>query len=86
MTAFSVLIHVIPVHKGGRRGNYSVYRLVILTSVLKTLEGVLRNRILNHMESNKLMMVEQHGFGHKSLCLTNFSDVAIDRMDGCERI
>lgn len=59
----SVLPTVTPLHKHGDRNGCGSYRPMSLTSIrLKTLENALRDRIVDHLEANKLMMLEQHGF------------------------
>lgn len=60
-------------HKGGESDNCHSFRPASLTNiVLETLEGVLRDRIVNHLAANNLMMVEQHSIWRKLFFLNNF--------------
>lgn len=81
---------VIPLHKGGDRGNCGNHRPVNLVSImLKSLERALRDGIVNHIEANNLVIVEQHGFWHKCLCLTklmSFLNKVTGRIDRGERV
>lgn len=55
---------VTPMRKGVDRDNWGSYMPVSLTSdMLKTLESIVRDGILNHLEAKNLMMVKQYGFG-----------------------
>lgn len=90
LLADSLKSTVIPVHKGGDRYNYDSYGPASLTFImLKTLERGLREVIANHMEANQLMVVKQHGYWHKSSCLTNsisLLDEVTGITDGDKRI
>lgn len=57
--------------------------------MLKTLERVLRKRILNHLEAKKLMIAEHHGFCRKRSNMTNvigLLDEVTSRIDKGERV
>lgn len=55
------------VRKGGDRESCIRCGAASLTSImLKTLEKFLRDVTLNHLEANKLTMMEQHGFGQNT--------------------
>lgn len=79
-----------PLHKGWNSNNCDSYRPVSLTSsVLKTLDETLRDRTINHLGSNKFMMVEQRGFWHKRSCLSkliSFLDEKMGTIEECERV
>ena len=54
-----------------RREKAASWRPVSLTShVMKTMERVIRRRIVNHLELNGLMNKEQHGSRRKKSCLS----------------
>lgn len=76
---------VTPIHKGGDADLVENYRPVSLTSVvLKTLERILRDKIVAHVTHQKLLSAQQHGFVRKKSCLTNllcFLDEITKRLD-----
>lgn len=73
-------------HKVRDRDNCGIYRPVSLTStVLKTAQGVLCSRKLNHLEAKKLVMVEQYGFRQNISRLLNLTDVLDEVMDWIDR-
>ena len=63
--------NIVPIHKGGSRGEAKNYRPVALTShIIKIFEKVLRNHIVSHMEDNELLNPGQHGFRAGRSCLS----------------
>ena len=57
------IAHTTPIHKKGSKTEAGNYRPVNLTSILyKVMEGVIRNKVLNHMKENNLFSEDQHGF------------------------
>ena len=67
--------HIIPVHKGGHQGVPSNYRPIALTSQLvKVFEKVIRTKIVDFLEENKLFNVSQHGFRAGRSCLSQLLD------------
>lgn len=57
--------------------------------MLKTLESVLCEKTVNHLEVNKLTMIEQHGFRHKRSCqakLISLLDEATCKIDTGEKV
>ena len=55
--------NIVPIHKGGSRGEPANYRPVALTShIIKLFERVLRKHIVAYMEENALFNPGQHGF------------------------
>ena len=64
--------NIVPVFKKGSRFEAGNYRPISLTSVIcKVMESVLKDRIVNHLDTNKLIHSSQHGFMKKKSCLTN---------------
>jgi hypothetical protein len=64
--------NVTPLHKKGSRLDPANYRPVSLTSVTcKVMERIIRDTILDHLYSNDLVSVHQHGFVRKKACVTN---------------
>ena len=69
------LAFVIPVHKGGSRGEPVNFRPVSLTShLMKTLERVIRKVVVNHLEVHKKLNPNQHGFRFQRSCLSQLLD------------
>ena len=63
--------NIVPIHKGGSKGEAKNYRPVALTShIIKIFEKVLRNHIVSHMEENNLINPGQHGFRTGRSCLS----------------
>ena len=62
---------IVPIHKGGSRGEAANYRPVALTShIIKLFEKILRKHIVAHMEDNNLFNPSQHGFRMGRSCLS----------------
>ena len=62
---------ITPIHKKGSRRQPGNYRPVSLTSVIvKVLESIIRDVIVDHMMSNNLFADEQHGFVPGRSCMT----------------
>ena len=63
---------ICPMLKPNNRREHAVsWRPISLTShVMKTMERVIRRRIVNHLELNNLMNKEQHGSRTKKSCLS----------------
>ena len=67
--------NVCPIYKKGNHYDPANYRPVSLTSVpCKILEHVLTSALMNHLESNKILCEEQHGFRKKRSCETQLLD------------
>ena len=63
--------YIAPIYKKGDRTTPANYRPISLTShIIKTFERVLRNRLVDHLESNNLINPNQHGFRKKRSCFT----------------
>ncbi|CAM5148917.1 unnamed protein product [Eretmochelys imbricata] len=66
------IANVMPIFKKGSRGDPGNYRPVSLTSVPgKLVETIVKNKIVRHIEENKLLHKRQHGFCKGRSCLTN---------------
>jgi hypothetical protein len=60
------------IFKKGSRLAASNYRPVSLTLIVsKVLEGCIKDTLMNHLQSNKLISTHQHGFFCKKSCTTN---------------
>jgi hypothetical protein len=67
--------NVTAIFKKGDRQSPSNYRPISLTSVVcKTIERLIRDHLIDHLESNSLIHDTQHGFRRKRSCLTNLLD------------
>nr|CAH8845910.1 unnamed protein product [Trichobilharzia regenti] len=63
---------VTPIHKGGSRQSPSNYRPISLTSTLiKTLERIIKKSIMAYLENSSLLSGAQHGFRRNLSCLSN---------------
>ena len=64
--------NITPIFKSGGRNRAENYRPVSLTSqVCKVFETLIRDTIVEHLESNELLNITQHGFRKGRSCLTN---------------
>jgi hypothetical protein len=64
--------NVTPILKIGNKKDLRNYRPISLTSVIcKLLESLIRDKIVNHLEDNSLILNSQHGFRKHRSCLTN---------------
>ena len=69
---------VVPIHKKGDRERADNYRPISLTSVVcKTVEAILRDRIMDHLKACNLLSPHQHGFRSARSCTTQL----IEAMD-----
>ena len=60
-----------PVHKKGNKLNAENYRPIALTSnIVKIMERIIRNKLVDHLESNNLLHENQHGFHKGRSCLS----------------
>lgn len=73
--AYGKKAKVTPIFKKGSRTSANNYRPVSLTSILcKTMETLIRNKIMEHMKANNLICKEQHGFTPGRSCVTQLLD------------
>ena len=64
-----------PIFKKGSRSSANNYRPVSLTSILcKTMETLIRTKIMEHLQSNSLICPQQHGFTPGRSCVTQLLD------------
>jgi hypothetical protein len=64
--------HVTPIFKKGAKTEPGNYRPVSLTSVCcKVLESIIKDGVMKHLETNKLLSRSQHGFMPGRSCTTN---------------
>ena len=77
--------HVSPIFKKGAKGDPGNYRPVSLTSIVcKLLESIIRDKITEHLEHNKLIKPSQHGFVKHRSCQTNlleFMEIVTEAVD-----
>lgn len=68
--------NVKPLFKKGSKKSPSNYRPVSLTSICcKSMERILRDGIMNHLESNNLLSSNQHGFRSGRSCVTQLLEI-----------
>ena len=77
--------HVSPIFKKGAKGDPGNYRPVSLTSIVcKLLESIIRDKITEHLDQNKLIKPSQHGFVKHRSCQTNlleFMEIVTEAVD-----
>ena len=77
--------NVTPIYKKGSRQVPGNYRPISLTSqVGKLLESIIKDAVVQHLKTNKLINESQHGFTARKSCLTNllmFLEVLTDYVD-----
>ncbi len=63
--------HVTPIFKKGKKSKTTNYRPVSLTSVVcKTLESIIKDHVVKHVQENKVLTECQHGFVSGRSCST----------------
>ena len=68
--------NVIPIFKKGSRLSANNYRPVSLTCILcKTMETLVREQLMAHLQRNNLISREQHGFTQGRSCVTQLLDM-----------
>ena len=74
--------NVTPIDKGGNIKEIINYRPISLTSIVgRTMEKLIKRRIVGHLEANQLIRNTQHGFRTGRSCLTNLLDFFSTVMD-----
>ena len=80
------IANVTPIHKKGDRSCADNYRPVSLTSVVgKILEGIIADRVTEHLDLNELISESQHGFRRGRSCLTNLLEFFHEMMSELDR-
>ena len=65
-----LMANVCPVYKKGNRTSTANYRPISLTSVCsKTMEHIIYHSIMNHLNSNSILIDTQHGFRSQHSCV-----------------
>ena len=73
------LANISPLYKKGSRLLAENYRPVSLTSVpCKILEGVIKDKIMKHLNEDNLITKVQHGFVKRKSCVTNLLETLDD--------
>ena len=63
--------NVTPIYKKGVKSDPLNYRPISLTSVVcKAMERIIRDKIVDHLDSHNLLSKQQHGFRSNRSCLT----------------
>ena len=63
---------ITPIHKKGSKNLDVNYRPVSITSILcKLMESIIRDKIVNHLDQNKILSDKQHGFVPLRNCMSN---------------
>lgn len=66
------LANVTPIFKSGDRSLPNNYRPISLTSIIcKILESIIKERIIEHLDTHNLIRDTQHGFRRQRSCVTN---------------
>ena len=75
------IANVMPTYKGkGSKTDPGCYRPVSLTSIIcRTMEGLLKDAIVDHLVKHKLIRTSQHGFVPGRSCVTNLLEY-LDKM------
>ena len=80
------MANIAPIFKKGDRTKPVNYRPVSLTSILsKTLEHIIVSGIMNHLESNNILLDTQFGFRSKRSCETQLLLTTDDIMKSLDR-
>ena len=67
---------MVPIFKKGKKSDPANYRSVSLTFIVgKVMEKIVRTHVIHHLEQNKLMCDEQHGFMGGRFCSTQLLEV-----------
>ena len=78
--------NITPLFKKGSRSSPSNYRPVSLTSqVVKVMERLIQDKLVNFLERNKIISCHQHGFQKKSSCITQLLECLNDWTDSYDK-
>ena len=71
--------NVVPIYKKGSKSSPANYRPVSLTSVCcKVIESIIKDDLVAHLKTNKLISPSQHGFTKNRSCATNLLEFLED--------
>lgn len=77
--------NVTPIFKKGGKGNPDNYRQISLTSIPgKILESIIKDQVIDHLNTNNLIHDTQHGFMKNKSCTTNlleFLEIVTNSVD-----
>ena len=74
-----LMANVCPVFKKGNHTSTANYRPISLTSVCsKTMEHIIYHSIMNHLNSNSILIDTQHGFRSQHSCVTQLISLIED--------
>ena len=77
---------VVPIYKGGNKGEPANYRPVSLTShLIKVMERIVRRQLMDYVEEANLIPSVQHGFRSGRSCLTQLVQHVEDIMSDLEQ-
>jgi len=84
------LVNVSPIFKNGNTHKAENYRPVsLMCQMSKIFETIVRDALVQYLESHKLIMESQHGFRNGRSCLTNiltFLDEVVECVDSGEEM
>ena len=70
------IANITPIHKKDHKYDVSNNRPTSLTSIIcKTMEKIIRDTLMSHMEENNFFTVHQHGFRKGRSCVTQLIEV-----------
>ena len=73
------------IHKKGSRQEHGNNRPISVTSVVfKSMERLVKGRLITHLEMNNQISVSQHGFRNKRSCLTSLLYFYAQVIDTCD--
>ena len=76
------IANITPIYKKGKKSDPNNYRPVRLTSAVgKLMETIIREALEEHLEKQKLLSSEQHGFRKGKSCITQLLEVIKDWTD-----
>ena len=65
-TKFYTVARIVPIHKKGNKTDFTNYRQTSIVGILaKILEKIIKNRLLEYLERDKIIFTGQYGFRKK---------------------
>ena len=78
--------NVSAIHKSGKKTDAANYRPISVTSIIcRVMEKIIRNAIVQHLESNNLLSKYQHGFRKGRSCVTQLLECIEDWTEAIDR-